>query len=98
MENEQNMHKCTYCGGYIGLEHLICPHCHGETFPKTYVGQLIADKWFLSMEELSRRTGTCVNTIRGILKGEDYGVITEGRLVKYLENYKGEWGEQWKDL
>ena len=96
IEYEKNY--CIYCGYNVSEEHFICPVCKSQPFPKTYVGKLIADKWFLSLDELSRRTGTSISTIRGILKGEDYGVITEGRLVKYLENYKGEWDEQWKDL
>ena len=95
MDGEQYM-KCTYCGTHIGMEHLICPRCGDKTYPKTYVGQLIADKWFLSLDELSRRTGTIPQTIKGILKGESYGRITEMRLVKYLENYKGEWEESKK--
>ena len=87
-EEIMNM-KCTVCGGFIGLDHLLCTYCTG-TFPKTYVGQLIADKWFLSLDELAKRTGTSIQKIRAVLKGEPYGVITERRLVKYLEEYEGE--------
>ena len=91
--NDNPQIYCTYCGYLMGEDHLICTCCKGKTFPKTYVGQLIADKWYLSMQELSRRTGTHINTIKGILKGDDYGVITQRRLVGFLENYKGEYEE-----
>ena len=90
IEYERNY--CIYCGYNMSEDHFICPVCKSQPFPKTYVGKLIADKWFLPMSELAKRTGVKVESIRKILKGAKCR-ITERRLVAFLESYKGEYEE-----
>lgn len=90
MNKEEYFNKCIYCNKYIGLNHLICPSCKGKTYPRTKLSNLICDKWFLSLTELANRTGTKLETIINILKGDSFGDITYNRLIKYLENYQGE--------
>ena len=83
--------SCTYCGGFIGDDHLVCPYCKGGAgIRETYISKLIKEKWILSLSELSKRTGVGIHTIKGLLKGEEMGIITEGKLLEYIENYKGE--------
>jgi predicted transcriptional regulator len=58
--------------------------------PITELSRLIADKWFLSLQTLSERTGVPVSVIEHALEGGKIRADNERKLRSYLESYKGE--------
>ena len=51
---------------------------------------LIGRKWFLTLEELAKRSGLSVYPIRVLLNGHGIGSVAINKLKKFLNNYKGE--------
>ena len=60
------------------------------SLPKTDISKLIGQKWFLTLEKLSERTGVSVSILEGAVEGQKIHISNERKIRRYLENYKGE--------
>ena len=58
--------------------------------PITTLSRLIANKWFLTLQTLSERTGVPVTVIENAVEGGKLRADNDRKLRRYLENYKGE--------
>ena len=64
--------------------------------PPTPLLKLLGQKWFLSLEKLSDRSGVSITALQHLFDGKPIGVENERRLRRFLESYKGECVERKK--